>query len=100
LPESWSLCSAISTSRQSTKSLNYSEFVTSVGNGDVKRVRIDGLTISGERMNGDKFETVRPSIADPDLMGKLLDKKVTVEGAAPSSRVSGCNCWSPASRWC
>ena len=69
-----------------TKSLNYSEFVTSVGNGDVKRVRIDGLTISGERMNGDKFETVRPSIADPDLMGKLLDKKVTVEGAAPEQQ--------------
>jgi len=69
-----------------TKTLNYSEFVTSVSNGDVKRVRIDGLTISGEKANGDKFETVRPSIADPELMTKLLDKNVTVEGAAPEQQ--------------
>ena len=32
-----------------TKQLTYSEFVNSVSNGDVKRVHIDGLTISGER---------------------------------------------------
>jgi cell division protease FtsH len=69
-----------------TKNLNYSEFVSSVGNGEVKRVRIDGLTIAGEKMNGDKFETVRPSIADPELMGKLLDKNVSVEGAAPEQQ--------------
>ncbi|WP_370690147.1 ATP-dependent zinc metalloprotease FtsH [Fluviicoccus sp.] len=69
-----------------TKNLNYSEFVSSVGNGEVKRVRIDGLTIAGEKMNGDKFETVRPSIADPELMGKLLEKNVSVEGAAPEQQ--------------
>ena len=69
------------------RSLNYSEFVSSVSNGEVKRVRIDGLNISGElAKDGQKFETVRPSIADPDLMAKLLDKNVTVEGAAPEQQ--------------
>ncbi len=68
------------------KSLTYSDFVTSVSNGDVKRVRIEGQTISGERANGDKFETVRPLIPDPELMGDLLDKKVIVEGAAPEQQ--------------
>ena len=69
-----------------TKQLTYSEFVNSVSSGDVKRVRIDGLTISGERANGDKFETIRPPIPDPELMNDLLDKKVIVEGSAPEQQ--------------
>jgi cell division protease FtsH len=68
------------------KTVTYSDFVTSVSSGDVKRVRIEGLTISGERANGDKFETVRPPIPDPELMNDLLDKKVIVEGAAPEQQ--------------
>ena len=68
------------------KTVTYSDFVTSVSSGDVKRVRIEGLTISGERANGDKFETVRPPFPDPELMNDLLDKKVIVEGAAPEQQ--------------
>jgi len=68
------------------KMVTYSDFVTAVSGGDVKRVRIEGLTISGERTNGDKFETVRPPIPDPELMNDLLDKKVIVEGAAPEQQ--------------
>ena len=68
------------------KMVTYSDFVTAVSGGDVKRVRIEGLTISGERANGDKFETVRPPIPDPELMNDLLDKKVIVEGAAPEQQ--------------
>ena len=69
-----------------TKALAYSDFVTSVSNGDVKKVRIEGQTISGERANGEKFETFRPLIPDPELMSDLLDKKVFVEGAAPEQQ--------------
>lgn len=69
-----------------TKQLTYSEFVNSVSSGDVKRVRIDGLTISGERANGEKFDTIRPPIPDPELMNDLLDKKVIVEGSAPEQQ--------------
>ena len=68
------------------KQLTYSEFVSSVSSGDVKRVRIDGLIISGERANGEKFDTVRPSIPDPELMSDLLNKKVIVEGSAPEQQ--------------
>lgn len=68
------------------KQLTYSDFVTAVSNGDVKRVRIEGLTISGEQANGEKFDTVRPAIPDPDLMSDLLSKKVIVEGSAPEQQ--------------
>ncbi len=72
--------------QQATKSLNYSEFVAAVENGDIKKVKIDGLTIAGEKLNGDKFQTVRPPVQDNDLMPSLLDKKVVVEGAAPEQQ--------------
>ncbi|MBP8853379.1 MAG: ATP-dependent metallopeptidase FtsH/Yme1/Tma family protein, partial [Moraxellaceae bacterium] len=72
--------------QQPTKALNYSEFVAAVENGDVKKVKIDGLTIAGERLNGDKFQTIRPPIQDNDLMPSLLDKKVVVEGSAPEQQ--------------
>jgi cell division protease FtsH len=61
--------------QQSAKTLNYSEFVAAVENGDVKKVKIEGLNISGEKLNGDKFQTVRPPVQDNDLMPSLLDKK-------------------------
>jgi cell division protease FtsH len=72
--------------QQSAKTLNYSEFVAAVENGDVKKVKIEGLNISGEKLNGDKFQTVRPPVQDNDLMPSLLDKKVVVEGAAPEQQ--------------
>ena len=72
--------------QQATKPLSYSQFVVAVQNGDIKKVKIDGQNISGERLNGDKFQTVRPPIVDADLMPSLLDKKVEVEGAAPEQQ--------------
>ena len=68
------------------KPLNYSEFVTAVNNGEVKKVKIDGLNIAGEKLNGDKFQTVRPPVQDQTLMPVLLDKKVIVEGALPEQQ--------------
>lgn len=69
-----------------TRQLSYSSFVSAVHNGEVKRVRIDGLTISGENANGDKFDTIRPPIPDPELMSDLLSKNVIVEGTAPEQQ--------------
>ncbi|MDI1301250.1 MAG: ATP-dependent zinc metalloprotease FtsH [bacterium] len=68
------------------KPLNYSEFVTAVNNGEVKKVKIDGLNIAGEKLNGDKFQTVRPPVQDQTLMPVLLEKKVIVEGALPEQQ--------------
>jgi len=46
-------------------------------------VIIDGLLIVGERGDGSRFETVRPSIPDSGLMADLLDNEVMVEGRQP-----------------
>ena len=68
------------------KTLNYSEFVTAVNNGEVKKVKIEGLNITGEKLNGDDFKTVRPPIPDERLVPTLLDKKVVIEGAPPEQQ--------------
>ncbi|MFZ5560332.1 MAG: ATP-dependent zinc metalloprotease FtsH [Pseudomonadota bacterium] len=69
-----------------TKSLTYSDFVASVNNGEVKKVKIEGLNISGEKLNGDQFKTVRPPVSDEGLLPSLIEKKVVVEGAAPEQQ--------------
>ena len=69
-----------------SKALNYSDFVSAVNNGEVKKVKVDGQNIAGEKLNGDKFETVRPPMQDPELMGNLLKQKVVIEGAAPEQQ--------------
>jgi cell division protease FtsH len=69
-----------------SKALNYSDFVSAVNNGEVKKVKVDGQNIAGEKLNGDKFETVRPPMQDPELMSNLLKQKVVIEGAAPEQQ--------------
>jgi cell division protease FtsH len=69
-----------------TKPLIYSDFVTAVSNGEVKKVKIDGLKVAGEKLNGEKFETVRPGTFDQTLVPMLLEKKVVVEGAEPQGQ--------------
>lgn len=69
--------------QQADKVMNYSEFVTAVQDGQVKKVSIQGLEISGQKVSGEKFKTVRPPVADDTLIPKLLEKKVAIEGVAP-----------------
>jgi len=63
--------------------LSYSEFVTAVNAGQIKSVKIDGESITGERKDKTPFETVRPGIADNALMPSLTAQKVEIQGAAP-----------------
>lgn len=63
--------------------LNYSQFVTAVTSDQIKSVKIDGDHIAGEKKNGSHFETVRPAIDDTQLMPKLIEHQVDVQGAAP-----------------
>jgi cell division protease FtsH len=51
--------------------LNYSEFIQQVQGGSVKRVTVDGYTISGMRVDGSSFETVRPAIQDNGLIQSI-----------------------------
>ncbi len=63
--------------------LNYSEFVTAVQEGKVKQISIDNEEITGQKVSGAKFETVRPAVVDNELMPLLREHNVEVQGSAP-----------------
>jgi cell division protease FtsH len=69
-----------------SQAINYSDFVSAVDAGEIQSVRIQPDLITGQRENGQKFETVRPPANDNDLMNQLLRQKVTVVGAAPEQQ--------------
>jgi len=66
--------------------LTYSSFIESVRTDQVKRVTIDGLIISGERVDGSVFEVVRPMLDDPKLMDDMYNHKVEVRGVKPEQQ--------------
>ncbi len=66
--------------------LDYSEFIQQVQQDKVKNVVVDGLSITGERMDGSHFETVRPMLEDPKLIDDLLLHNVQVEGRKPEQQ--------------
>ncbi|MEY1660887.1 ATP-dependent zinc metalloprotease FtsH [Isoalcanivorax beigongshangi] len=63
--------------------LDYSDFIQRVERGDVARVEIQDFRIRGETRDGKSFETVKPPVADLDLMPTLIQNKVRVEGKEP-----------------
>jgi cell division protease FtsH len=66
--------------------VGYSEFIQEIQREQVKRVVVDGLTISGERHDGTRFETIRPMVEDPKLIDDLLEHNVEVEGRKPEQQ--------------
>jgi cell division protease FtsH len=66
--------------------LSYSDFVSEVKTGSVKKVIIDGYTIEGHRSNGETFETTRPALQDPKLVDDLFDNQVVIEGKQPEQQ--------------
>ncbi|WP_114416674.1 ATP-dependent zinc metalloprotease FtsH [Marinospirillum perlucidum] len=71
---------------QTHNSLNYSQFVQEVQQGQVRKVTIDGYDIEGVRSDGSRFQTVRPAAEDPKLMDDLLSNNVQVEGRKPEGQ--------------
>ena len=57
----------------------FSDFLTSVDNGEVLKVEIQGNNIKGVYSNGDNFRTYSPN--DPNLIEKLSDKGVSISAA-------------------
>ena len=57
----------------------FSEFLTSVDNGEVLKVEIQGNNIKGVYSNGKSFTTYSPN--DPNLIEKLSDKGVSISAA-------------------
>ncbi len=72
--------------KQPTEQLGYSQFIEEIQRDQVKKVVIDGLTITGERYNNSHFETVRPMLEDPKLIDDLLEHRVAVEGRKPEQQ--------------
>ncbi len=69
-----------------TTEVGYSEFIEEVQNDRLRKVVVDGLTISAERLDGTRFETIRPMVEDPKLMDDLLSHNVVVEGRKPEQQ--------------
>ncbi|MCZ6830298.1 MAG: ATP-dependent zinc metalloprotease FtsH [Gammaproteobacteria bacterium] len=72
--------------KETTEQLGYSQFIEEIQRDQVKKVVIDGLTITGERYNNSRFETVRPMVEDPRLIDDLLEHRVEVEGRKPEQQ--------------
>ncbi|HLR17694.1 MAG TPA: ATP-dependent zinc metalloprotease FtsH [Alcanivoracaceae bacterium] len=63
--------------------ISYSSFIERVENGEVSQVEIRDHRIVGEARDGQTFETIKPMIADLDLMPTLIQNNVRVEGREP-----------------
>jgi len=70
----------------SSQTLNYSEFISEVKSDRVSKVIIEGYTIEGVRLNGERFETVRPALQDPKLVEDLYNHNVIIEGKQPEKQ--------------
>lgn len=68
------------------QTMNYSQFVQQVQNGQIRSVTIDGYTVTGEREDGSQFQTIRPAAQDPKLMDDLLANDVSVIGKKPEEQ--------------
>jgi len=68
----------------SAKPIEYSEFVSSVKQGSVDRVLIEGRNIHGVTLGGEHFATYSPG--DPGLIGDLLDNNVHIEAKPPEQQ--------------
>ncbi|MDX1524730.1 MAG: ATP-dependent zinc metalloprotease FtsH [Pseudidiomarina maritima] len=67
----------------SNSNVAYSQFITQVHNGGVRKVDIDGRVIKAQSRAGENFTTVIPTASDPDLLNDLLDNNVEVNGKLP-----------------
>ncbi|WP_301719918.1 ATP-dependent zinc metalloprotease FtsH [Pseudidiomarina terrestris] len=60
----------------------YSQFVSQVNNGGIRKADIDGRVITAQSRTGETFTTVIP-LNDPELMNDLLKNNVEVVGKPP-----------------
>jgi cell division protease FtsH len=65
-------------------SLSYSDFIAEVKSGHVKSVDIDGRTVKGMTVAGEKFTTYAPD--DPQMINDLLANEVRVQANPPEKR--------------
>jgi cell division protease FtsH len=77
--------------RPDTEEIDYSAFLELVNQNQVRSVAVDGLTIKGERYDGQQFETIQPQITDSALISDMLDHNVDFKGNRPEQQ----SIWTP-----
>jgi cell division protease FtsH len=69
------------TQKAAPETLDYSDFIAELRNGQIRQVQIDVLSIEGERKNNSYFKTIRPpNLPDTTLMQDLEHYGVHFEG--------------------
>ena len=66
------------TVQPTSEQLNYSQVIEEVQLDRVTRVMIDGLTITGTRLDNSSFESILPRLDDRKLIDDLLVHRVQV----------------------
>ena len=66
-----------------SQSVNYSDFINEVQQGQVQLVEIEGHTVKGTRHDGSRFTTQTPP-EDPKMVDDLLSNKVEVKVVEPN----------------
>ena len=66
-----------------SQSLNYSDFINEVQQGQIQLVEIEGHTVKGTRHDGSRFTTQTPP-DDPKMVDDLLSNKVEVKVVEPN----------------
>jgi cell division protease FtsH len=66
-----------------SQSVNYSDFINEVQQGQVQLVEIEGHTVKGTRHDGSRFTTQTPP-DDPKMVDDLLSNKVEVKVVEPN----------------
>jgi cell division protease FtsH len=67
----------------SRQSVDYSDFIAEVQQGQIQRVEIEGHTVKGLRVDGSEFLTQTPP-DDPKMVDDLLNNKVEVKVVEPN----------------
>ncbi|KGQ36351.1 ATP-dependent zinc metalloprotease FtsH [Gallibacterium genomosp. 1] len=65
--------------------VDYSTFITDIGNNQISETRFDGNEITVTKKNGDTYQTVMP-LYDDKVLDDLLKKDIKVSGTAPEKR--------------
>ena len=69
-----------------SRTLDYSQFVSDVKSGQVGRVVIDDQAIHGQLDDGSPFVTYSPETENGPLIGLLLDNEVKIEARPPDQQ--------------
>ena len=72
--------------KPAARELDYSEFIQMVRQDRLVDVTINGLVITGQLLNGDRFETIRPQADDPKLIDDLYNHGVKFRAERPEQQ--------------